>query len=899
MILFRRICLACALLLTLSNCAGDQNQPNLCGDDVPCSADSTHDGMDAGGTLDGAITDGTQKETLDWHRLPEDADTGGPDWPVPEEGTFGWPCQGHDDCQSYLCIDTIAGAVCTIPCVEECPEAGWLCKEISVGGPDELYACIPPETALCRPCASDDSCKIAAGETARCVPYGDAGWFCGTDCAGGKNTCPQGFQCQDVELDGQATKQCLALEGDCPCLFGFVGLDTECYKTTEAGSCEGLRTCTKIEAGFAWSACDAPEAEPESCNGKDDDCNGLVDDGLGEAVCGAGLCQHVVAGCVDAVPGICDPFAGAVAEKCNGLDDDCDGDVDDAWPDKGGPCDGPDLDLCPGGILSCSEDGEQLACTLDDENFAEVCNGVDDDCDGQVDEAEDLGETTCGLGICEHTVSACVDGAEAECDPLEGAEDDDAPDSAYEDSDCDGVDGTAALAVFADVQSGNDGNPGTMEEPVKSIDAALDRAELEGKKYVLVSHGVYPETVTVRDGVGIYGQYDGASGWTRAAKNTTQIQGGAKGLIAQGVEQVTEVAGFLITSASASAAGESSYGVFSTASPGLHLIGNVIQAGSGAAGAPGAAGQLGLNGSDGSNGGPGCRYGCHSEKLGCFGCLGLAICGACTQPLGGGGGASPCGAGGGTGGGGGQSDSTGESGVSGQGAGAGDGGPGGGKSADGTTGEAGQGGAHGGDGPGGADTGDLSADGYIAADGDAGVPGINGGGGGGGGAGGGETYAWPACCKTYGSSGGGGGGGGCHGGGGIGGGGGGGSFAVYVAAAGVTVIDCVLKTGSGGPGGTGGLGGGSGDGGLGGDPGPKGDDDNQGLGAAGGKGGDGGAGGNGGGGGGGPVAGIACGPSAAVQVQGVTYQLGSPGPGGNSSGYKGTLGTKEETIGCQ
>jgi hypothetical protein len=64
----------------------------------------------------------------------------------------------------------------------------------------------------------------------------------------------------------------------------------------------------------------------------------------------------------------------------------------------------------------------------------EVCNGVDDDCDGQVD--EDLGTTTCGLGVCEHTVDNCVAGQTQVCDPLQGASDE-VCDNGLDD-DCDG-----------------------------------------------------------------------------------------------------------------------------------------------------------------------------------------------------------------------------------------------------------------------------------------------------------------------------------------------------------------------------------------------------------------------------------------------------------------------------
>ncbi|MDI7267167.1 MAG: MopE-related protein, partial [Myxococcota bacterium] len=46
---------------------------------------------------------------------------------------------------------------------------------------------------------------------------------------------------------------------------------------------------------------------------------------------------------------------------------------------------------------------------------AEICNGTDDDCDGQTDEA--LGSTTCGMGACLRTVDNCVGGVPQTCTP--------------------------------------------------------------------------------------------------------------------------------------------------------------------------------------------------------------------------------------------------------------------------------------------------------------------------------------------------------------------------------------------------------------------------------------------------------------------------------------------------
>jgi hypothetical protein len=167
--------------------------------------------------------------------------------------------------------------------------------------------------------------------------------------------------------------------------------------------------------------CDLPA--PEICNGLDDDRDGQVDD---DVFCGAGLvCLHgeCVANAVacaadvdcapaqrcrnglcapaddqdgDGVPpagGDCDdtdatvgPFA---PEHCNGRDDDCDGEVDEA-------CAAPEA--CGNGVDDDADGAVDEGCNAP---AAEACNGVDDDRDGQVDEDAFCGALQrCLAGLC-------------------------------------------------------------------------------------------------------------------------------------------------------------------------------------------------------------------------------------------------------------------------------------------------------------------------------------------------------------------------------------------------------------------------------------------------------------------------------------------------------------------
>lgn len=449
--------------------------------------------------------------------------------------------------------------------------------------------------------------------------------------------------------------------------------------------------------------------------------------------------------------------------------------------------------------------------------------------------------------------SECIDndgdgyGAGEEClgpdcddnDPLiyPGATDE--PDDSFVDSNCDGIDGETSRAIFV-APSGDDSNAGTGPvQPMYTIQAGIDKAKEIGRDYVLVSEGTYVETITLQSNVSVYGGYSAAHDWERSQNYTTVIEGDEKAITGSNIVNVT--LNQLDIRSTDAGYGDSSYGIFLTGSSEINIEKCTIAPGDGGSGTDGSDGTNGAGGGNGLDGQPGCE---HSG----------GVCSTCDQPLGGDGGNSLCGRYGGEGGDAGHGSGSGESGESGiEGT---PGGEGGSSEYDGGPGVQGIDGLNGSSGSGGDNFGNLTASGYVPANGLEGTPGPHGNGGGGGGGGGGGDDI----CDSYGSSGGGGGGGGCGGTKGSGGNGGGGSFAIWLYdCSNVKVENCIIQSGIGGNGGAGGIGGSGGAGGNGGDGGAYGGAGEQGdggMGAAGGNGGSGGNGGHGGGGGGGPSIGI-------------------------------------------
>ncbi len=147
-----------------------------------------------------------------------------------------------------------------------------------------------------------------------------------------------------------------------------------------------------VAAGTARNGCDPEQALPGS----------------------ADACYHP-ADSTDELVEAMSAIAGVVYEEvCDGLDNNCNGLIDEGFG-VGTPCDGDDDDFCADGVLVCAPDGGTQCIETTPPVRDEICDGLDNDCNGLTDEGLFIPcESACGRSI-----RRCVDGVYGRCEPAD------------------------------------------------------------------------------------------------------------------------------------------------------------------------------------------------------------------------------------------------------------------------------------------------------------------------------------------------------------------------------------------------------------------------------------------------------------------------------------------------
>ena len=415
----------------------------------------------------------------------------------------------------------------------EAPE-GYLADDTDCDDTDGTV--FPGATEVCNGIDDDCDTVVDDGATDSVVWYADADADGYGDPAVTTPSCtpPTGYVGDDTDCDDAAgtvfpgaTEVCNDIDDDCDSTIDEGAADaTTWYGDTDADgygdATVSLGDCV-APPGYGSDATDCNDHDgaihpgaDEICNGLDDDCDTVTDDDATDAVTWYADTDADGYGDVAAPVDACTAPAGTVAdatdcddrratvhpgaeESCNGLDDDCDGTADDDAVDAilwytdadadmyGNPAATTTACTAPAGTVADATDCDDATATVHP-GATEWCNGIDDDCDGLLDDGAadaalwhaDADEDTYGDAAvysyaCDEPLGYVAD--DTDCDDADATVYPGAPEIPYDgiDQDCSGddvadADGDGYLALHTGGDDCNDNDASIFPGSAESAD---------------------------------------------------------------------------------------------------------------------------------------------------------------------------------------------------------------------------------------------------------------------------------------------------------------------------------------------------------------------------------------------------------------------------------------------
>jgi hypothetical protein len=244
----------------------------------------------------------------------------------------------------------------------------------------------------CNPLSADGSAEASIGDACDDIDLD----FCAEGlvaCTSAALVCvDDGDQPDEVELCDGNDNDCNAATGD-GSSESWIGDPCD---DADADLCpEGMLDC--VGGGMSCTNDDGDQPnEVELCDGSDNDCNPGTSDGaavIGNACDGpdADLCtEGTITACSGGIAS-CDDASGDSTEACNGGDDDCNGTIDDV-AGIGASCTWPGINTTGACVAewrcvgSPGPGPDGLTCVQVVGPSVETCNGIDDDCNGTIDD---------------------------------------------------------------------------------------------------------------------------------------------------------------------------------------------------------------------------------------------------------------------------------------------------------------------------------------------------------------------------------------------------------------------------------------------------------------------------------------------------------------------------------